>query len=71
MPRPRQSKNTLPISIDPADYGPAMQALTPQQQAFVVAKVLYGMPKEGVVVVDVTPALQQMVRALLARFEQD
>jgi uncharacterized protein (UPF0218 family) len=34
------------------------------------AKVLYGMPGKGVVVVDVTLDLQAQVRALLARFTQ-
>ena len=34
------------------------------------AKVLYGMPGRGVVVVDVTPAIQDKVRALLGRFTQ-
>ncbi|HUR60783.1 MAG TPA: DUF359 domain-containing protein [Candidatus Thermoplasmatota archaeon] len=33
------------------------------------AKVLYGMPGKGVVVVDVTPAFQDRVRALLTRFD--
>jgi hypothetical protein len=32
------------------------------------AKVLYGMPGKGVVVVEVTPVFQERVRALLARF---
>jgi uncharacterized protein (UPF0218 family) len=34
------------------------------------AKVLYGMPGQGVVVVEVDAPLQARVRALLARFEQ-
>ncbi|MES2155907.1 MAG: GTP-dependent dephospho-CoA kinase family protein [bacterium] len=34
------------------------------------AKVLYGMPGKGVVVVDVTAAFQEKVKALLARFER-
>lgn len=33
-------------------------------------RVLYGMPRRGVVVVHVTPEFQAKVRALLARFEQ-
>jgi uncharacterized protein (UPF0218 family) len=34
------------------------------------ARVLYGMPRRGVVVVEVTAAFQAQVRELLARFEQ-
>jgi uncharacterized protein (UPF0218 family) len=33
------------------------------------AKVMYGMPGQGVAVVEVTPAFQDRVRALLVRFE--
>src|SRR5689334_8754143 len=41
MPR---SKNTLPVSIDPADYGPAMAALpSPRMQQFVIGKIINGM----------------------------
>ena len=36
-------KNTLPISIDPVDFGPAMQALSPQRQQFVIGKVIHGL----------------------------
>lgn len=37
-------------------------------EAPVGAKVLYGMPGQGVVVVEVNPTLQEKVRSLLARF---